>query len=718
VYYVENLDTTSKLMIKKIQQKIKEIFGANHINLPTTLKSSLQERAVYKSLLDYVWSGKETFYIPTSIETDLSKNVFEEHLDHVRKSNLSKDELIGHDNKIDEANENSLLQQNKILGFSIAFLIVLLVIKFLYVLTETVYNSIVLDGIASSTLTIEQLTNIEKMGHLVSSVGFIILILPFIYKLSYYFTLKDIKGGMLRLIFMLILAFFLFLITFRVFETLMETLVERASNQRHNAYYITMLKQGILNDVISYSTLIDPKESEKVKSENNNFSIEDKVILLNLYLLLFSEENVVEKMIEKGVNNIYRLKLGEYIKKDYPLQEENVLRLANRVRFFWKKYNELKIEANQKITNAKDEAAILKTYESFMSTLSDDYTNYQLEQERIAHKISFSLQGKNSKDSSSIKDEWLKSVGDISMHLNSFEEYLTDFRIKKMIIENAQENLGIALGYEFDYSLESFTKYYLNSYEAVADAIIKNSVKKALNRFGIKDVKLNLDWNTFVEQPFIMELLKKRISDDEIRGHVIKLVQERNITHFYDHIYLPKVEELFKQSIYVTQKQFEDEKRELGDSAIKSLYIPPVAIAFSSLFGLLNFVIFIVMSLFVIIWFAKLRTVRASLKNIISIRFAILSSKIMLIALLIGTPFVINKNPFKEYPIIEQMQENKNDKSLQVFLNTLHILLNYEYVIYNVGKELRKYIDEDVLKSYGIKPTSKLDKQKLPENAL
>jgi len=705
-------------MIEKIAQKAKNIFNTKHISLPTTLKPSLKERAVYKSLMDYIWSGKETFYVPTTIETTTKKSVFEEYLEHVRKSNLSKKELMGDSKNIEEPTENSLLQQNKILGFSIAFLVVLLVIKLLYVLTETVYNSIVLDGIASSDLTIEQLNNIESLGHVVSSVGFIILILPLLYKLAYYFTLKDIKGGMLRLIFMIILAFFLFLITFRVFENIMETLVERASNQRYNAYYVTILKQGILNDVLSYSTLIDPKSDGEKSPKNQKFSVEDKVILLNLYLLLFSEENVVDKMIDKGVENIYRLRLGEYIKKDYPLQEENVLRIANRVRFFWKKYNELKIEANNKINDAKSEKAILKSYKDFMESLNNSYVKYQLEQDRIAHKISFSLQGKNNKSSRNIKEEWLQSVGDISMHLNTFEEYLTDFKIKKRIIEKAQEDIGISLGYEFDYSLESFTKYYLNSYNDIASAIIKNNVKKALYRFGIRDIKLDLDWEKFVDQPFIMDLLKKRISDDEIREHVIKLVKERNIDHFYKHIYLPKVEQLFKKSIYISEEEFHNGKEELGDMAIKSLYIPPVAIVFSSLFGLLNFVILVVMSLFVVVWFLKLRKIRASIKNIVSIRFTLLSSKIMLVALLIGFPFILNKNAFKEYPVIEQMQSYDNDQTVQSFLNTLHILLSYEHIIYSVGKEIRKYIDEDLLKEYGIKPTVEPHAQKKPENAL
>jgi len=704
-------------MIEKIKLKAKNIFNAKHINLPTTLQSSLKERAVYKSLMDYIWSGKETFYVPTTIETSTKKSVFEEYLEHVKQSNLSKKELMGDDKNIEEPAENSLLQQNKILGFSIAFLVVLLVIKLLYILAETIYNSIVLDGIASSSLTIEQLNNIERLGHIVSSVGFIILILPLLYKLAYYFTLKDIKGGMLRLIFMLILAFFLFLITFRVFEVIMDTLVERASKQRYNAYYVTMLKQGILNDVISYSTLIDPKSDVEEKPINQKFTVEDKVILLNLYLLLFSEENVVDKMIEKGVENIYRLRLGEYIKKDYPTQEENVLRVANRVRYFWKKYNELKIEANKKITDAKSEKAILKSYQNFMETLNNDYIKYQLEQERIAHKISFSLQGKSNKSSRTIKEEWLNSVGDISMHLDTFEEYLTDYKIKKRIITKAQNSIGISLGYEFDYSLESFTNYYLNSYDNIAKAIIKNSVEKSLYRFGIRDIKLNLDWNKFVDQPFIANLLKKRISDDNIRKHIVKLVKERNITHFYDHIYLPKVEELFKQSIYISEDQFQNEKKEVGDMAIKSLYIPPVAILFSSIFGLLNFVIFVVMSIFVIIWFLKLRKIKASIKNIVSIRFAILSSKIMLIALLIGLPFILNKNAFKEYPVIEQMKNYENDQTVQSFLNTLHVLLTYENIIYAVGKELRKHINEELLESYGIKPSSELHAQKASENA-
>jgi len=697
-------------MFDILRKKIKEIFTNQHINLPTTLKQDQKEQAVYKSFIDYVWSGKENFYIPTTINYSTKKSVFEEYLENVKKSNESRKELIGFDKKIEEISENSLLQQNKILGFSIAFLIVLIVIKILYVLTETIYNSIVLDGIASPDLTVAQLENIEFLGHVVSSVGFIILILPLLYKLSYYFTLKDIKGGFLRLVFMSILAFFLFLITFRVFEIIMDTLVERVSEQRYDAYYITMLKQGILNDVLSYSTLIDPESSSEERPQYQNFSTEDKVILLNLYLLLFSEENVVDKMINRGIDNIYKLKLANFIKEDYPEKEANVLRLAKRVRFFWKKYNELKEEANKKISGIKNEETILNVYQEFMKGLSTDYTVYQLKQERIAHKISFSLKGTSSKDSKKIKEEWLQSAGDISMHLDTYEEYLNDFKVKQQIIEKAKKRLGISLGYEFNYTLESFTEYYLNSYDDVKETIVRNSVTNALKRFGIKQVDLNLSWEEFVTQPFIITLLEKRISDAEVREHVIKLVKERNVAHFYDHVYLPKIEQMLQQSIYISKEDFNTTKQELGNMAIKSLYIPPVAIAFSSLFGLLNFVILIVMSIFVVVWYLKIRTLPASIKNIVSIKFTILASKVLLIAVLVSFPFVINKDAFAEYPVIEKIKKSEHDLAVEGFLNSLHVLLTYEQYVYATGKKLRGYLDSATLEQYGIKPLKERDK--------
>ena len=612
---------------------------------------------------------------------------------HVYDRYLKRDE--------DSTDQRQLTKEIRVFGFSVYFLLFLIITKSLYILAETIYNSIVVDGNSTLDLTQENLQNIQDLGLLVSTTGFILLILPLIYKLSLYVTIKDVKNAFLRVIFIVVSSFFIFLVTYTAFERLTDYIIEKAKNERYDAYYLTMLKNGILNNILGYSSFIVDRNTTDGK---HDFSIEDKVVGLNLYLLLFVDDKVIQNMVDHGVDNIYRFQLKKFIERDYAGQEQKIINLASRVRYFWHKYNLLKTQANEEISHLQEPIVIEQTYNRFMETLKEEYELYKFDKENLKNSISISLQS-TPKDASELQIKWEKRHGTVDIDIDSFENYLKDESVKLKMAALSKDTFHTRLGYEFNGTFESFIPYYNNSIDLLSDAIIYREVEKKLNRYGLKKVSLQYDWESFIAQPFIEDLLKKRIQNDELRANVLSIVKDRDLERFYNEIYLPEVEKQLKKSLYISKESFLNDpaSQKIGDDALKLLYIPPLAIFFSSIFGLLNMIILIAYIFVLFWWYYKLRKSRLDKRRLYTMRGSFFGIQLLMAAVLIYLPIQLSAHKTKNYPLLDKLFHDDAKEINKTFLLTMQWLISAEPIIYTVGKYSREeLLSPEFLDTYGI----------------
>lgn len=615
-----------------------------------------------------------------------------------RKQRHVYDNYLRQDEKSEK--QVTFMKENRVFGFSIYFLVFLIVTKLLYIVVEMVYNSIVLDGNSTLGLSLEELQNIEHLGLLVSTTGLVLLIQPLIYKVSLYFTLRDARDAILRMIFIAISSFFLYLVTYNSFQAFTDYLISQAKEERYDAYYLTMLKEGFLNNILSYSSFIVDRPSE---DGQHPFSVQDKVVGLNLYLLLFVDEHVIQKMVDEGAENVYRLRLKEFIAKDYPEKEAKIINLSARVRYFWHKYNRLKEDANQALSEMIRPEKIRKDYESLMERLHEEYELYHYDNENFKNTITLSIDGDVSPKTSDA-GEWKKRHGDVEMNLNSFDAYIDALSVKEHIIELAKKRYHVKLGYGFDGSFKSFKKYYLNSLDFHADSIIRQKVEKKLQKYGVRNAALDYDWDTFISLPFIEELLQKRIPDAKLRAQVLSIIKARDIKRFYSEVYLPHIEKLIRKSVFISKERFDEDPKakKFGDDALRLLYIPPLAIFFSSLFGVLNFIIMVVYAIYLYLWIKRYRHRQLGSWSILGIKSSLLLTKLFFAALFIYVPIQLSEGKSHDYPILNRLFNEDAQDINKPFLYTMQWLLTTEPMIYKIGQSTRKMLPPKLLEHYGI----------------
>ena len=605
----------------------------------------------------------------------------------------------------DSRSQRQMTKEIRIFGFSIYFLLFLIAAKIVYILVEMIYNSIVVDGNSTLGLSIEELQNIEHLGLLVSTTGFILLILPLIYKFSHYFTLGDVRNAFLRAIFIVTSSFFIFLFVYNSLQSLTNYIIDRSKDERYNAYYLTMLKDGMLNNILSYTSfIVNEHEGEKT----HVYSVEDKIVGLNLYLLLHIDDQIINKMVDKGIDNIYRFRLKEFIESDYALKEAKIINLGSRVRYFWHKYNLLKEEANEETSHLKDPEITEQKFHALMQELQLEYEVFKMDQEHFKNRVQISL-NPTTDDTAVLQKQWESIHGTADFNIASFEDYLRDEAIKIKIATVAQKQFNIRLGYEFNGTLESFTPYYHNSIDLLSQEIIYRKVEKKLGRYGLRDVSLDYDWDAFVTQPFIMELLKKRIDDDALREKVLSIIKDQNMHQFFDEIYLPEVEKLLKKSIYISKESFRNDpaSQQIGDDALRLLYIPPLAIFFSSVFGVLNMIVLIAYVLLLFWWYYSIKGEKLNRFKLARVRGSFYAVQLAFAAVLIYIPIKESVSKTEDYPILHQLFTVDAQQINKPFLYTMQWLLSSEPFIYNIGKRSRQYLDDEFLATYGIQKSDK-----------
>ena len=189
-----------------------------------------------------------------------------------------------------------LILENKKVTYALYFLILLILSKIVYLFLESNYNYDVLKAVSDYTITQDNLKQIETKGHILSSIGLSLLILPFAYLL----IKRKIQNETNTFIFSIVS----FIITSFVFYNLltfaMNKIVEKNSDKRYEAYYTGLLKYGILSEKFGYEKFIN----KDIDIKND---ITSTVLISNMFLLSFVDKEVVNKVREQGKDEMVNL---------------------------------------------------------------------------------------------------------------------------------------------------------------------------------------------------------------------------------------------------------------------------------------------------------------------------------------------------------------------------------------------------------------------------
>ena len=130
----------------------------------------------------------------------------------------------------------------KIFNYPIYLLLLIIISKILYLIAESIYNTIVLDVGVIETPTKEIYDNLEVLGHNITSIGVTLLLFP----LVYWIFSKFIKREVFRFFYTLSVSFLIYLSVYTSLDYAIDYIVQKNKDQRYEAYYLNILKNGII----------------------------------------------------------------------------------------------------------------------------------------------------------------------------------------------------------------------------------------------------------------------------------------------------------------------------------------------------------------------------------------------------------------------------------------------------------------------------------------
>ena len=99
------------------------------------------------------------------------------------------------------------------------------------------------------------------------------------------------KNKILVYILLVITSMVVYLGIYKSLTILIDKIVEENKDKRYYSYYATTFKYGMLNSQMGYGSFI-PKERLE------NLTIEDKVLIANIFLLMAYDDKLVDKVAE------------------------------------------------------------------------------------------------------------------------------------------------------------------------------------------------------------------------------------------------------------------------------------------------------------------------------------------------------------------------------------------------------------------------------------
>ena len=609
----------------------------------------------------------------------------------------------------------------KLPKYSIYFLFFIIVSKLVYLVFEAYYNGHLIEIVSNPNISIDIFKNIEQLGHNISAIGITLLLTPFAYLI-----IKKIVQNKSIIIFVSVSIFMV--ISFFSFQSLltkvMDDLVKSNSDKRYSSYYISIFKYGMLNNYMGYETFIP-------KDRLVNPTIEDRIMISNMFLLTLVDSSLTDKLINKGGNIFTDLVIKKYSWDHYKKHEES---FNNKIEDIHKIYNEY-IDKSKKINTefkkVDNREMMQVSYRDFISTIKSKYHQYDndvIEYKDALYPSSSKINeyninlrkyfrySKYSKAQRKYRQSMINNFGkyiEPSRWLPKNAKYPNNKSIRKVIFEEVNKkwydkshgippnlseiqfyrnyivkrkiikelrNKGLNVSNSFDYS----KKLYFNAYQKKVDMEFKKTKLKFIKEFektSGKRFKFGLTYKQFLKY-FKNDFIKKY--DKKFGIILYDLVANNETDKFYKRFYLPYFKEKKLSDYLLSKEDMNTKKNKLkGDTAIKLLYIPPFAIAVSILAGILNIVSVVATLLFLIIPIAKLSSVS---KFTVKLLF-----KTSLIAIIIYYPYRISQdeNILKSYAILNSL-DSKINKNYIYFLEWLMVVEKYNYnYIYKYIKQYK-----------------------------
>lgn len=598
--------------------------------------------------------------------------------------------------------------------YSILFIIVIILIKIVYLFFESDYNAELLNIVSDPNSTKEILEGLEKYGHRLSSIGLTLLVVPFLYL----FLKKFIQNQKIYLGSLFLISIGIYNLTYSGLTHIVDEFVERNKHLQYNSYYTTMFKYGMLKQEMGYSSFIPKERLEHI-------SIEDKVMIANIFLLVETDKELIKKIVENKDNTIKSVLISEKdnkFKEDFKKSESKFNAELKKFDDMYKNYMVSSNSVIQKISELDNEKKFESLYSNFKQKLETKYKNY-LEVSDKAKKDSYPSEYKIDeyyKDLSEyfkyqkyerakkkytetmykrfgtyiepnrwcdencpsrdkirqviqeeVAKKWKNKMGDIPRSLSSTDFLKYPSIRKQVVLELRKEGLNVTD--DFNYSKESFAKAYKNSLKNSEEKIAKdfeNEIYKQTN----KKIKMGLSYENFVAY----------WKDDIVKEYgnnfgliIFNMIKDKDSTNYYKDFYKPYIESTIGKKYIINENQFEDDEyKEKGDYAIKSMFVVPFAIFMSLFAGVLNLISVIVLSSILLLRFIT------NDKKIFIISNSI---RVVLLVILIYYPYKIGKdnNLLGNYKILEN-KENIQNNFVKLYIESLNWVLVVEKINYQL----------------------------------
>jgi len=594
--------------------------------------------------------------------------------------------------------------------YAFYFIILILISKVIYLFLESEYNYSVLSIVTDFSIEDEELKNIENKGHVLSSIGLSLLIIPFVYLFfKKVFSKETYVFLTTSLIFIISTSIFYYSLT-----GIMNKIVEINSDKRYEAYYTGLLKYGILSNKFGYEKFIEKKSDFKDDTTAS-------VLISNMFLLSFVDKAVVDRIKEEGKNTVADLYIEKVIPDNYKKDKENFLLKADQIKEAWNQYkkglnkidNEFKsdkLTKKAKIEYSKLMNSVKKKYDRYKETKVDFIKKREKElsktnkyytdlrryfrykgNSRAERKYRESMQknfGRYIQPSrwcssnncpsryqirkvikQELEKEWKKNVG-LPRNIKTSSEFKKHPKVKRKVVSELKRK-GLIVSKNFNYSYRQFFNAFNKKVKREQNKAKQRFINEFNQKSGLNNIKVSLTWEQFVhlfEKDFIQRFESKKYGKK-----AIVLIKNGDLNNFYNKLYRPLYLNKYASNIFYDEEDFitNVKAQEAGDNFIKMLYIPPFALFMSLLAGILN-----LLSVISIILFLPFD--RKNIKFIKIYKFLFKAS------ILIATIYLVyskaeEKNYIANNIAIEMIDLNEN-KKIALYLKSLNSIIYLEEI--------------------------------------
>jgi hypothetical protein len=426
-----------------------------------------------------------------------------------------------------------------------------------------------------------------------------------------------------------------YFLAFSALNLMIDTIVEKNKDKRHDAYYVNVFKYGILNSLFVYDSFID---SQKIR--NNTLDVNDRILLTNTFLLLHADDRLIEKLKKRGREEVASLYLDTHAKEDFQEKDTAFKKASKKISLLWNTLYKNKVKLKSKLSKLSDNE-MENGYLLLISGLEKGYKDYQDLKGKIASETSKKKLKKYKKDLKRyfkykkykmvrkryakamdkhfgryIEPEvWLDENGNVSTDCIrsvitgeilscvsskikdlpaglSFEEFKNHYEVKLIVMQKLKEN-DILVPYEFDYSHEQFVQYFKAMSSKKRKKAYDYFYTKLEDKIGKNDIGLGMNYKDFIHSDYIKKQITKSLdsTDDTTTSRILKALLSKDLASFRNMVYLASINDKVQPMIYEKEDFLDSQTAcKAGDDAIKLLYIPPFALSISIIALLLNIV--------------------------------------------------------------------------------------------------------------------------------